>query len=101
MIPVFFHFQQVSLPWGWGEDQMPLKRPDGRWGIIKINVINELSLRVSAGGSAPELMGAFSETTGHFFLQYGMPHKPERASPHHERKEWVLYGKGMGRHYCE
>ena len=35
------------------------------------------------------------------FLQYGMPHKPERASPHHERKEWVLYGKGMGRHYCE
>lgn len=90
MIPVFSHFRQVPLPWGWGEDQMPLKRPDGRWIIIKINVINELPLFVSAGGSAPELMGAFSETTGHFFLQYGMPHKPERASPHHERKEWVL-----------
>lgn len=90
MIPVFSHFRQVPLPWGWGEDQMPLKRPDGRWIIIKINVINELPLFVSAGGSAPELMGAFSETTGHLFLQYGMPHKPERASPHHERKEWVL-----------
>ena len=47
---------------------MPLKRPDGRWIIIKINVINELPLIVSAGGSAPDLMGAFSETTGHLFF---------------------------------
>ena len=47
---------------------MPLKRPDGRWGIIKINVINELPFIVSAGGSAPELMGAFSETTGHLLF---------------------------------
>lgn len=68
MIPVFSHFRQVPLPWGWGEDQMPLKRPDGRWGIIKINVINELPFIVSAGGSAPELMGMFSETTGTFFF---------------------------------
>ena len=47
---------------------MPLKRPDGRWIIIKINVINELPLFVSAGGSAPELMGMFSETTGHLLF---------------------------------
>lgn len=90
MIPVFFHFQQVSLPWERGEDQMPLKRPDGRWGIIKVDVINELSLRVSTGDSAPELMDAFSETTGHFFLQYGVSYKSERASSRRERKEWVL-----------
>ena len=68
MIPVFSHFQQVSLPWGWGEDQMPLKRPDGRWSVIKINVINELPLLVSAGGSAPELMGTFAETEGHLLF---------------------------------
>lgn len=68
MIPVFSHFRQVSLPWGWGEDQMPLKLPDGRWIIIKTNVINELPLLVSTGGSAPELMGMFSETAGTFFF---------------------------------
>ena len=97
MIPVFSHFRQVSLPWGWGEDQMPLKRPDGRWIIIKTNVINELHWRQCARAH-----GCFLGDDGApSFLQYGMPHKPERASPHHERKEWVLYGKGMGRHYCE
>ena len=68
MIPVFSHFRQVPLPWGWGEDQMPLKRPDGRWGLIQNKVITALPLRVSADGSAPELMGAFSETTGHLFF---------------------------------
>ena len=47
---------------------MPLKRPDGRWSVIKINVINELPLLVSAGGSAPELMGTFAETGGTFFF---------------------------------
>ena len=47
---------------------MPLKRPDGRWSVIKINVINELPLLVSAGGSAPELMGTFAETEGHLLF---------------------------------
>ena len=47
---------------------MPLKRPDGRWIIIKTNVINGLPLLVSTGGSAPELMGMFSETAGTFFF---------------------------------
>ena len=89
MIPVFPTSGRF-LCLGDGRRSNAAEAPDGRWGIIKINVINELPLFVSAGGSAPELMGAFSETTGHLFLQYGMPHKPERASPHHERKEWVL-----------
>lgn len=44
---------------------MPLKRPDERWSVIKINVTTELPLLVSAGSSAPELMGTFAETIGH------------------------------------
>ena len=50
---------------------MPLKRPDGRWSVIKINVINELPLLVSAGGSAPELMGTFAETRAPSFYSTG------------------------------
>ena len=67
MIPVFSTSSRF-LCLGMGEDQMPLKRPDGRWSVIKINVINELPLLVSAGGSAPELMGTFAETRGTFFF---------------------------------
>ena len=77
----FFHFQQVSLPWGWGEDQMPLKRPDLTVECYKINVINELPLLVSAGGSAPELMGTFAETEGHLLYSTGClinPNVPAR-----------------------
>ena len=68
MIPVFSHFQQVSLPWGWGEDQMPLKRPDGRWGIIKINVINELPFIVSAGGMRQSSWVLSRRRRGTFFF---------------------------------
>lgn len=80
---------------------MPLKRPDGRWIIIKINVINELPLFVSAAGSAPELWACSRRRRGIFFLQYWMPHNPNVPARIMNREEWVLYGKGMGRHYCE